>query len=117
VELSASLIHGDDQEVTTVGFFRDLRERRQLQEKLLQSERLAALGQMAAHISHEVKNPLVVIGGLAGQVLKASQGDSPKSVEKLRIMPGNSRLGGIFGRGEASPSYRSPESAPLISTP
>jgi signal transduction histidine kinase len=86
VELSASLIHGDDQEVTTVGFFRDLRERRQLQEKLLQSERLAALGQMAAHISHEVKNPLMVIGGMAGQVLKASQEDSPKSVEKLRII-------------------------------
>jgi PAS domain S-box-containing protein len=86
VELSASLIHGDDQEVTTVGFFRDLRERRQLQEKLLQSERLAALGQMAAHISHEVKNPLMVIGGLAGQVLKASQGGAPKSIDKLRII-------------------------------
>ncbi len=86
VELSASLIHGDDQEVTTVGFFRDLRERRQLQEKLLQSERLAALGQMAAHISHEVKNPLMVIGGMAGQVLKASQEGPPKSVEKLRII-------------------------------
>ncbi len=86
VELSASLIHGDDQEVTTVGFFRDLRERRHLQEKLLQSERLAALGQMAAHISHEVKNPLMVIGGMAGQVLRASQGDSPKNIEKLRII-------------------------------
>ena len=86
VELSASLIHGDDQEVTTVGFFRDLRERRQLQEKLLQSERLAALGQMAAHISHEVKNPLMVIGGMAGQVLKASQEGSPKNLEKLRII-------------------------------
>jgi PAS domain S-box-containing protein len=86
VELSASLIHGDDQEVTTVGFFRDLRERQQLQEKLLQSERLAALGQMAAHISHEVKNPLMVIGGMAGQVLKASKEGSPKSVEKLRII-------------------------------
>ena len=86
VELSASLIHGEDREVTTVGFFRDLRERRQLQEKLLQAERLAALGQMAAHISHEVKNPLMVIGGLAGQVLKASQGGSPKSVEKLQII-------------------------------
>jgi signal transduction histidine kinase len=86
VELSASLIRGDDQEVTTVGFFRDLRERQQLQEKLLQSERLAALGQMAAHISHEVKNPLMVIGGMAAQVLKASQEGPPKSVEKLRII-------------------------------
>ena len=86
VELSASLIHGDDQEVTTVGFFRDLRERQQLQEKLLQSERLAALGQMAAHISHEVKNPLMVIGGLARQVLKASGQDPHKNAEKLRII-------------------------------
>ncbi|MBM4301603.1 MAG: PAS domain S-box protein [Deltaproteobacteria bacterium] len=86
VELSASLILGNDREVTAVGFFRDLRERRQLQEKLLQSERLAALGQMAAHISHEVKNPLVVIGGIARQVLKAQGGGPSKSVEKLRII-------------------------------
>jgi len=86
LELSASLIHGDDQEVTTVGFFRDLRERKQLQEKLLQAERLAALGQMAAHISHEVKNPLMVIGGLARQVLKASGTDPDKSAEKLGII-------------------------------
>ena len=86
VELSASLIYGRDQEVTAVGFFRDLRERKQLQEKLLQSERLAALGQMAAHISHEVKNPLVVIGGMARQVLKAAAADLPQSVEKLQII-------------------------------
>jgi PAS domain S-box-containing protein len=86
VELSASLIYGSDHEVTTVGFFRDLRERQQLQERLLQSERLAALGQMAAHISHEVKNPLMVIGGIARQVLKASKEDPHKSVEKLQII-------------------------------
>jgi PAS domain S-box-containing protein len=86
VELSASLIYGNGHEVTTVGFFRDLRERKQLQDKLMQSERLAALGQMAAHISHEVKNPLMVIGGFARQVLKASGEDPRKSVEKLRII-------------------------------
>jgi len=86
VELSASLIRGDNQELTTVGFFRDLRERRQLQEKLLQSERLAALGQMAAHISHEVKNPLMVIGGMARQVMKAAGADPVKNAEKLRII-------------------------------
>jgi PAS domain S-box-containing protein len=86
VELTASLILGDDQEVTTVGFFRDLRERKQLQEKLLQAERLAALGQMAAHISHEVKNPLMVIGGLARQVLRASGQEPGQNAEKLRII-------------------------------
>jgi PAS domain S-box-containing protein len=86
VELSASPIYENDHEVVTVGFFRDLRERKQLQEKLLHSERLAALGQMAAHISHEVKNPLMVIGGIARQVLKSSADDQEKNREKLKVI-------------------------------
>jgi PAS domain S-box-containing protein len=86
VELSAMLIYENDHEVATVGFFRDLRERKQLQEKLLQSERLAALGHMAAHISHEVKNPLMVIGGIARQVLRGLAADPEKNIEKLKII-------------------------------
>jgi PAS domain S-box-containing protein len=86
VELSASLIYENDNEVAMVGFFRDLRERQQLQEKLLQSERLATLGHMAAHISHEVKNPLMVIGGIARQVLKGLADDQQKNIGKLKII-------------------------------
>jgi len=86
VELSAILIYENDHEVATVGFFRDLRERKQLQEKLLQSERLSALGYMAAHISHEVKNPLMVIGGIARQVLRGLAADPQKNLEKLKII-------------------------------
>ncbi len=86
VELSAILIYENDHEAATVGFFRDLRERKQLQEKLLQAERLSALGHMAAHISHEVKNPLMVIGGIARQVLKGSADDPQKYIGKLKII-------------------------------
>jgi PAS domain S-box-containing protein len=86
VELSAILMYENDHEVATVGFFRDLRERKQLQEKLLQSERLAALGHMAAHISHEVKNPLMVIGGIARQVLRGSADNQQKNIDKLKII-------------------------------
>ena len=39
-----------------------------LEEELLRSERLSARGRMAAHISHEIKNPLMLIGGFARQV-------------------------------------------------
>jgi signal transduction histidine kinase len=35
---------------------------REAQVRLLQSERLAAIGRMAAHVSHEVRNPLSSIG-------------------------------------------------------
>jgi two-component system, NtrC family, sensor histidine kinase HydH len=40
----------------------DLRE---TQERLIQGEKLAALGEMAASIAHELKSPLVSIGGFA----------------------------------------------------
>jgi PAS domain S-box-containing protein len=92
IELSASLIYENGQEVATVGFFRDLRERKQLQEKILQAERLTALGHMAAHISHEVKNPLIVIGGLTRQVLKSLANGPQKNLEKLQIIVDEIRL-------------------------
>ncbi|MGA3086400.1 MAG: ATP-binding protein [Thermodesulfobacteriota bacterium] len=55
------------------------------QEKLIQSERLAAVGSMAGHISHEIKNPLIAIGGLAGQ-LKRSPVQSEKEKDKLDLI-------------------------------
>lgn len=86
VELSAALI-GDDHKISAVvGFFRDLRERRVLQEKVLQNERLAVLGRMAAHISHEIKNPLMVIGGFARQVRDNLNGAVEKNLEKLQLI-------------------------------
>ena len=41
------------------------------QEHLLQKERLAAIGEMAAGIAHELKGPLVSIGGFAARLSKA----------------------------------------------
>lgn len=41
------------------------RERRKLQEQLHQAERLAALGEMVAGVSHEIKNPLGIIRSTA----------------------------------------------------
>jgi phosphoserine phosphatase RsbU/P len=68
--ISAQVFKEDDQEVGVMGHFRDLRERKRMEEELLRSERLAALGNMASHISHEIKNPLMLIGGFARQVLR-----------------------------------------------
>ncbi len=86
IELSASLIFKDDQEVGTVGFFRDLRERRALQQKVLQAERLAVLGRMSAHISHEIKTPLMLIGGFARQVRDHLGEDPEKNRHKLDLI-------------------------------
>jgi two-component system sensor histidine kinase HydH len=55
------------------------------QERLLHSERFAAVGEAAAYVSHEIKNPLMVIGGLANQVERRLSED-PSAQEKLRVI-------------------------------
>lgn len=46
------------------------RELREHQERLVRAERLSAVGEVAARVVHEVRNPLVAIGGLARSILK-----------------------------------------------
>jgi signal transduction histidine kinase len=60
------------------------------QERLIHSERFAAVGEAAAYVSHEIKNPLMVIGGLAGQV-ERHLAQNPAVQEKLRIIQGEIR--------------------------
>jgi len=45
---------------------RNITERLQLQEDLIQTERLAAIGKMAAGVAHEINNPLAIIETVAG---------------------------------------------------
>lgn len=47
----------------------DLRE---TQERLIQGEKMAVLGEMSASITHELKNPLVSIGGFAHRLSRAA---------------------------------------------
>jgi len=46
---------------------------RATQGRLVRSEKLAALGEMAAKIAHEIKNPLTVIGGFAARLARKGQ--------------------------------------------
>jgi signal transduction histidine kinase len=57
-------------------FFKDLTRVEQLEERERLRDRLAALGEMAAAIAHEVKNPLAGIEVMAG-LLKRQLPDSP----------------------------------------
>ena len=53
--------------------YRDLAD---AQDRLVRSERLVAIGRMATHVAHEIRNPLVTIGGFANTIL--SRPDSPR---------------------------------------
>ena len=67
------------------GIIRDITEYVDLQEKLRQNERLAAVGNTVSQIVHEIKNPLMIIGGFAQQLLKAKTLDD-KGLQKLSII-------------------------------
>lgn len=67
------------------------------QEKLLRSERFAAIGEAAARLSHEIKNPLMLMGGFASQVRRHLPHDGG-DFEKLGIVEAEAkRLEGLLG--------------------
>jgi len=47
-----------DQFVAMVSVFRDITEQKRLQQQLIQSERLSAVGEMISGVAHEIRNPL-----------------------------------------------------------
>jgi PAS domain S-box-containing protein len=55
------------------------------QDRLIRSERFAAIGEAAAYLSHEIKNPLAIIGGFARQIEK-SLGENHGNRQKLKII-------------------------------
>jgi signal transduction histidine kinase len=65
---------------------------RDARERLVHGERLAAIGEMAANVAHELKNPLVTIGGFAGRLLKSLPAASREHTYADTIVKEVSRL-------------------------
>ncbi len=65
-----------------VEIYRDLTAQRVFHSKLLQTEKLASLGQMISGVAHELSNPLTSIMGYAHRLL--TRKDLPGHTEELR---------------------------------
>jgi two-component system, NtrC family, sensor histidine kinase HydH len=55
---------------------------RTTQDRLVQSEKLMALGEMVARIAHEIKNPLTAIGGFARRIASPPARGGAQSLER-----------------------------------
>ncbi len=53
------------------------KELAQMRNRLLEADKLAALGEIAAGVAHEIRNPLVSIGGFTRRIRKKVGDDSP----------------------------------------
>jgi len=71
--------------VVTIG--EDVTETRAIQRAMYQSEKLAAVGQLAAGVMHEINNPLATIGGCVAAITgRLGPGMPPKVAEYLAIV-------------------------------
>ncbi len=71
--------------VAVEGIAEDITERKQIEETLLQSEKLKAMGVMTSGISHEFNNILAVIKGFA-LLLKQKYGDHKEIYNKINVI-------------------------------
>ncbi len=85
---------------------RDISELKNLREKLVMSEKMAALGEVAAKVAHEIRNPLVSVGGFAKRLEKKLEGNLKEYAgiivkEVARLEEHIKRDTGICERGQA----------------
>jgi len=87
-----SLVRDDGGEAIGASmFFKDLTRVEQLEERERLRDRLAALGEMAAAIAHEVKNPLAGIEVMAG-LLRRKIPDAPDAQAVLTDIIGEAKM-------------------------
>jgi PAS domain S-box-containing protein len=63
----------------------DISDRKRLEGQLIQSEKMAAIGQLAAGIAHELRNPLAIVMNALWDLRQLVDGTNAEVAEDLRI--------------------------------
>ncbi len=87
--VTTSLIRNQDDEVMgAVELFHDISRVRNMEEQLSRMKILASLGEMAASIAHEIRNPLGGVSGFAALLVRDLRQDTSKKEMAEKIVSG-----------------------------
>jgi GAF domain-containing protein len=102
----------EDVEARTRELAKSLEELRAAQERLVQTEKLASLGQLTAGIAHEIKNPLNFVNNFAAlsielidelkDAIRSTPPDEEQAAELMALLAGN--LGKVVQHGKRADS-------------
>jgi len=89
LSVSTSVLQTSDGRVVgAVEMFHDISKIKSMEEQLSRMRVLASLGEMAASIAHEVRNPLVVVSGFASLLVRDCAEDKAKADMARKIVDG-----------------------------
>lgn len=97
VERDAPLADRGGKRIGAVKVFQDLTEIEALRERVRQQDRLAAVGEMAATVAHEIRNPLGGIRGFAALLARDIEEGDPRERLVQKILVGTKELERVVG--------------------
>jgi PAS domain S-box-containing protein len=68
----------DGNTIQAIQYIKDITERLKLQSQLREVEQMTGIGHMAANVAHEIRNPLIAVGGFARQLHEALDADDAR---------------------------------------
>ncbi len=95
VYVSASVVEIGKKKVIQ-GIFKNMTDYKKLEEQLIQSGKMAAMGQLAAGISHELNQPLTGIKGFAQAIMMDLDEDNPIKEDLRKIEKQSERMDQII---------------------
>ncbi|MGB9629611.1 MAG: GAF domain-containing protein, partial [Thermodesulfobacteriota bacterium] len=84
LEINAKVLKASEGEINYIVFVKDTTEKKRMEQQLLQSEKLRALGEMASGVAHDFNNALAAILGNAQLMLITAKDEEMK--ESLRTI-------------------------------